>query len=115
MQEPISTVYRGYEVYKNGSATQGATELLMLNLLEGFDVKALGHNTADYIHIAIEAAKLAYADREYIGDTDFVTVPFEALLSKAYAQKRRALIDSQKASWELRPGLEAVTTKVSAT
>lgn len=105
VEEPVSIHYRGYEVFKNPSATQGPTELFLLNLLEGYDLKALGHNTADYIHTCVEAAKLAYADRErYLGDMDFVHIPFERLLSKQYAAERRALIDPLRASMELRPG-----------
>jgi len=105
IEEPVSIQYRGYEVFKNPSATQGPTELFLLNLLEGYDLKALGHNTADYIHTSVEAAKLAYADRErYLGDMDFIHIPFERLLSKQYAAERRALIDPGLASMELRPG-----------
>ena len=104
-EEPVSVNYRGYDVYKNPSATQGPAELIVLNLLEGYDLKAMGHNTADYIHTGVEAVKLAYADREkYLGDMDFVRIPFAGLLSKDYARDRRALIDPAKASLELRPG-----------
>ena len=86
--------YRGYEVYKNPSATQGPAELFALNILEGYDLKTLGHNSADYIHTSAEALKLAFADREkYLGDTDFVKIPYEGLLSKDYARERRKLID----------------------
>ena len=81
--EPVSVNYRGYEVYKNASACQGPTELVLLNLLEEHDLKALGHNSADYLHLCIEAAKLAYADRErYLGDMDFINIPFDEVLSK---------------------------------
>ncbi len=105
VEEPVSVNYRGYDVYKNASATQGPTELMFLNLLEGYDLKALGHNSPDYIHLCVEAAKLAYADREkYLGDTDFIAIPFDVLLSKEYARERRALIDSRHASHEFRPG-----------
>jgi gamma-glutamyltranspeptidase/glutathione hydrolase len=104
-EEPVSVNYRGYDVYKNPSATQGPAELIVLNLLEGYDLKAMGHNSADYIHTGVEAVKLAYADREkYLGDMDFIRIPFAGLLSKDYARARRALIDPQKASLELRPG-----------
>jgi gamma-glutamyltranspeptidase len=105
VEEPVSLHYRGYEVFKNASATQGPTELFLLNLLAGYDLRALGHNTADSIHTCVEAAKLAYADRErYLGDMDFIRIPFERLLSKQYAAERRALIDPGQASMELRPG-----------
>ncbi len=105
VETPVSVSYRGYDVYKNPSATQGPAELLVLNLLEGYDLKAMGHNSADYIHVGVEAVKLAYADREkYLGDMDFIRIPFPGLLSKDYARHRRELIDMQKASLELRPG-----------
>jgi gamma-glutamyltranspeptidase/glutathione hydrolase len=104
-EEPVSVNYRGYDVYKNPSATQGPAELIVLNLLEGYDLKAMGHNSADYIHTGVEAVKLAYADREkYLGDMDFIRIPFAGLLSKDYARDRRTLIDPAKASLELRPG-----------
>ncbi len=103
---PVSVDYRGYRVYKNPSASQGPTELFALNILEGYDLKAMKHNSADYIHTSIEAVKLALADREkYLGDADFVPIPYEGLLSKDYARERRALIDPQHASLELRPGV----------
>ena len=102
---PVSIDYRGYRIYKNPSASQGPTELIALNLLEGFDLKALGHNTPDFLHTSVEAMKLAMADREkYLGDQDFIKIPYDGLLSKEYARERRGLIDPQKASLELRPG-----------
>jgi gamma-glutamyltranspeptidase/glutathione hydrolase len=74
-------------------------------LLEGYDLKALGLNSADYIHTSVEATKLAMADREkYLGDMDFIKIPYDVLLSKDYARERRKLIDPAKASLELRPG-----------
>src|SRR5206468_5323512 len=104
-ETPVSIDYRGYRVYKNASASQGPAELIMLNMHEGYDLKAMGHNSADYIHLSAEALKLAFADREkFLADTDFVKVPFEGLLSKAYATDRRKLIDPNKASLEMRPG-----------
>ncbi|MGQ0736242.1 MAG: gamma-glutamyltransferase [Acidobacteriota bacterium] len=104
VETPVSANYRGYEVYKNTSSSQGPAELFMLNMLEGYDLKAMGHNSADYIHASVEALKLAFADREQLGDTDFVRIPFEGLLSKAYASERRKLIDPSQASLEIRPG-----------
>ena len=74
VEEPVSITYHGYEVYKNPSASQGPAELFALNLLEGYDLKALGHNSAEYIHTSVEATKLAMADRDkYLGDMDFIT------------------------------------------
>jgi gamma-glutamyltranspeptidase/glutathione hydrolase len=105
VEEPVSIDYRGYRVYKNPSASQGPTELFALSILETYDLKALGHNSADYIHASVEALKLAFADREkFLGDARFVEIPYPGLLSKEYARERRQLIDPQKASLELRPG-----------
>ena len=102
---PVSINYHGYQIYKNPSASQGPTELIALNMLEGYDLKALGLNSADFIHINVEAMKLAMADREkYLGDMDFIKIPYAGLLSKEYARERRKLIDTAKASLELRPG-----------
>ena len=106
VEDPVFVNYRGYEVYKNPSASQGPAELLMLNLLEGYDLKAMGHNSADYIHTSVEAVKLAMADRDkYFGDTEFVRVPYQGLLSDSYAAERRKLIDPRKSSHEFRPGV----------
>jgi len=105
VEEPVSINYRGYQIYKNPSASQGPSELFALNMLEGFDLKAMGHNSAAYIHTTAEALKLAMGDREkYLGDMDFIRIPYEGLLSKEYAAERRKLIDPDKASLELRPG-----------
>ncbi len=105
VETPVSVNYRGYQVYKNPSASQGPTELIALNLLEGYDLKAMGQNSPDFLHVSVEAVKLAMADREkYLGDMDFIKIPYEGLLSKSYANERRKLIDPAKASLELRPG-----------
>jgi gamma-glutamyltranspeptidase/glutathione hydrolase len=105
VETPIFVDYRGYRVYKNPSATQGPAELFALNLLEGYDLKKLGHNSAAYIHVNTEAIKLAMADRDaYLGDMDFIQIPYEGLLSKKYAAERRKLIAEDKASSEFRPG-----------
>src|SRR6266550_858352 len=103
--DPLTTTYRGYKVYKPGPLTQGPYLLQTLRLLESFDLKKMGFNSADYIHTVIEAEKLALADRdEYYGDPNFVTVPMQQLLSDQYTKMRRELIDPKKASLELRPG-----------
>jgi len=103
--DPLTATYRGYTVYKTGPLTQGPYLLQTLRLLEGFDLKKMGFNSADYIHTVIEAEKLALADRdEYYGDPNFVKVPMQQLLSDSYTKMRRALIDPKKASLELRPG-----------
>ena len=103
--DPLKTTYRGYTVYKPGPLTQGPYLSQTLRLLEGFDLKKMGFNSADYIHTVIEAEKLALADRdEYYGDPNFAKVPMQQLLSDQYTEMRRKLIDPKKASLELRPG-----------
>lgn len=105
VEAPAKTSYRGYEVYKTGFFAAGPAMLEMLNVLEGYDLRAMKHNSADYIHTLIEAMKLAFADRDrYYGDPDFVSVPASELLSKDYAAMRRALIDERHASLDQRPG-----------
>ena len=105
IEEPLTFNYRGYDVYKCGPWCQGPVFLQQLALLEGFDLKAMGHNSADYIHTVAEAAKLAFADREaYYGDWDFDEVPLNILLSKDYAAKRRKLIDPKTASADFKAG-----------
>jgi len=105
VESPVSINYRGYEIYKNPSSSQGPTELIALNILEGYDLKALGLNSPDYLHTSAEAVKLAMGDREkYLGDMDYIKIPYDGLLSKDYARERRKLIDPAKASLDLRPG-----------
>ena len=104
LEAPVQSTYRGLEIYGHHTWSQSATLLQALNILEGFDLQSLGHNTPAYIHVLTEALKLAMADRErYYGDPDFVQVPLEALLSKDYAAERRKLIDLNKAAPELPP------------
>ena len=105
IEAPVSIDYRGYQIYKNPSASQGPAELFALKILEGYDLKAMGLNSADYIHTSVEAIKLAFADREkYLGDMDFIKIPYDGLLSKEYAAERRQLIDQSTASLAFRPG-----------
>lgn len=105
IEGPERTTYRGYTVYKQSFTSQGPVLLQTLNILENFDLKSMGHDSPDYIHTVTEAMKLAYADRDtYYADTDFVKVPGEGLLSKAYARERSALIDPKKASTALIAG-----------
>jgi len=105
IESPVTLNYRGYDVHKCGPWSQGPVFLQALALLEGFDLKALGRGSADYVHTVIETIKLAMADRErYYGDPEFADVPMRGLLSKEYAAARRALIDPHAASAELRPG-----------
>jgi gamma-glutamyltranspeptidase/glutathione hydrolase len=99
IEEPAKTTYRGYTVYKHGFGSQGPVLLQALNILENFDLHAMGYASADYLHTVTEALKLAYADRDsYYADPAFVQVPGEGLLSKAYAKERASLIDPKKAS-----------------
>jgi len=105
---PRSTTYRGYEIHKTGFWAQGPVMLQALNILEGYDLKAMGHNSPLYLHTVIEAVKLAFADRDrHYGDPKFSKIPEEMLLSKAYAAERRKLIDPKSASMDSRPGLGA--------
>jgi gamma-glutamyltranspeptidase/glutathione hydrolase len=100
VEEPVTTKYRGIDVYKVGFWSQGPALLENLNLLEGFDLKSMNHNSADYLHTLVEAMKLGYADRDtYYGDPEFSQVPMQ-LIAKEYANIRRALINPQKASAE---------------
>ncbi|HTW64745.1 MAG TPA: gamma-glutamyltransferase family protein [Bryobacteraceae bacterium] len=104
-EEPVSTEYHNYKVYKPGFWSQGPTMLETLNILEGYDLRSMGFNSVDYIHTVTEALKLAYADRDtYIGDPKFVHVPEATLLSKAYAAERRKEIGPM-ASMDFRPGI----------
>ena len=99
IEEPAKTTYRGYTVYKHGFGSQGPALLEALNILETFDLHAMGYGSADYLHTITEAMKLAYADRDtYYADQAFVKSPGEGLLSKAYAKERAALIDPRHAS-----------------
>ena len=105
VEEPVTINYRGLDVYKCGPWTQGPVFLQQLALLEGYELAAMGHNSPDYLHILIECAKLAFADREaYYGDPLFDDVPLTILLSKEYAAQRRRLIGAA-ASQEMRPGV----------
>jgi len=104
VEEPVSTTYRGYNVYKPGFWSQGPAMIEALNILEGYDMKSTPLNSAEYIHRADEALKLAYADRDtYYGDPKFSKIPSEILLSKTYAAERRKLI-TEKASQDFLPG-----------
>ncbi|KAA0224606.1 hypothetical protein EDS67_22890 [candidate division KSB1 bacterium] len=105
VEDPVTIDYRGYTILKCDTWTQGPYLSQSLRLLEGFDLKRMGFLTADYIHVVIEAMKLALADRdEYYGDPLFSEVPLKALFSDEYTKLRRQLIDMNHASRELRPG-----------
>lgn len=99
VEAPVSVNYRGYDVYKQPFNSQGPMLLQTLNILENFDLQAMGHNSPDYLHVIVEAMKLAYADRDsYYADQNFVDVPAEGLLSKEYAKQRAAAIDMTRSS-----------------
>jgi gamma-glutamyltranspeptidase/glutathione hydrolase len=96
---PVSTNYRGWDVYELPPNGQGIAALQILNILEGFDVAAMGFGSAEYIHTLVEAKKLAFEDRaRYYADPDFVDVPVAVLISKEYAAERRKLIAPDKAA-----------------
>lgn len=102
--DPISTTYRGHTVYELPPNNQGLAVLEMLNILEGYDVKSLGHNSAEYLHLLVEAKKLAYADRAWhIADPAFYKAPLDKLLSKEYAAELRKKIDAGKAGSDTPP------------
>jgi gamma-glutamyltranspeptidase/glutathione hydrolase len=103
-ERPLEVDYHGLTVLKAGPWSQAPVFLQQLRLLEGFDLAAMGHASAEYVHTITECAKLAFADREaWYGDPDFVDVPMDLLLSREYADERRALVGDE-ASAELRPG-----------
>ena len=103
--EPIKTTYRGHEIWELPPNGQGLAALEMLNILEEFDIKGMGHNSADFLHLFLEAKKLAFADRAaYYADPDFAKMPIAELASKEYAAKQRKRIDLKKASLEVAPG-----------
>ncbi len=97
--EPISTNYRGFDVWELPPNGQGTAALQMLNILEGFDIKSMGFGSAEYIHYFIETKKLAFEDRaKYYADPAFNELPIKQLLSKEYAQERRDLINPARAA-----------------
>ncbi|MGH9780313.1 MAG: gamma-glutamyltransferase family protein, partial [Candidatus Acidiferrales bacterium] len=104
--EPLSTEYHGWEVYELPPNGQGIAALEMLNLMQQFPLAQYGHNSADALHVMIEAKKLAYADlRKYIGDPRFSKIPVAGLLSDDYARERAKLIDMSKANCAVGPGM----------
>ena len=104
--EPIRTNYRGFEVLQCPPNGQGLGVLMMLNILEGFDLAKMQRNSAEYLHVQIEAKKLAYSDLyKYVADPERAKIPLKSLLSKEYAARRRQLIDLQQAAATVDPGL----------
>ena len=101
---PIKTTFMGREIHGQPTWTQAPVLLQTLNILEHFDLKAMGHNTPAYVHTVIEALKLAMSDREaHYGDPDFAAVPVDGLVSKGYAAERFRLVDPARAHAELPP------------
>ncbi len=103
--EPISTNYRGYDVWELPPNGQGTAALQMLNILEGYDIASMGFGSKEYIHAFVEAKKLAFEDRaKYYADPDFNKIPVENLISKKYANERRKLINPERAGREFEAG-----------
>ncbi|MBI2212765.1 MAG: gamma-glutamyltransferase [Acidobacteria bacterium] len=102
---PVSVNYRGYDVYELPPNTQGIAALQMLQLLEAYDLRSMGHNSAEALHLMVEAKKVAFEDRaRHYADPDFAKIPLEALLSDEYASERRALIDTARAQKRIPAG-----------
>ncbi len=102
---PVSTNYRGWDVYELPPSGQGIAALQILNVLEAYDIASMGFGSAEYVHVLVEAKKLAYEDRaRFYADMDFVDVPVERLISKDYADERRKLISMERASTTLPAG-----------
>ena len=107
--DPVSVNYRGYDVFELPPNGQGIAALQMLNVLEGFDLRAMGFNSAAALHAMIEAKKLAWADRaKFYADPAFSKIPLAGLLSKPYAAERRKLIDPERAARKVAPGNPAL-------
>lgn len=106
IEEPVTVRYRGIDVYKCGPWTQGPAFLQMLNILEGFDLKSMKHNSPEYIHLLSQAMNLSFADRDfYYGDPDATPAPpLKGLLSKEYAAERRGRIDPDRNDSAVPPG-----------
>jgi gamma-glutamyltranspeptidase/glutathione hydrolase len=103
--DPVSTNYRGYDVWEMPPNNQGVAVLQMLNLLEPYDLTSMGHNSAEYLHRLIEAKKIAFEDRaRFYADPDFVKTPVAALISKTYADQRRKWLNPIEARREIHPG-----------
>ena len=103
--EPLSSNYRGYDIWELPPNSQGIAALQMLNIMEGYDVKSMGFGSADYIHLFVEAKKLAFEDRaKFYADPAFNQLPISQLISKKYADERRKLLDMNKSSKRQLPG-----------
>ena len=102
VDKPAAGSYKGIDVYTCGPWCQGPVSIEALQILEGCDLQAMGHNSVDYIHTVLEALKLSFADRHHFyGDPDFIDVPMEGLTSKAFADERRRAIEPNRATPEM--------------
>jgi gamma-glutamyltranspeptidase/glutathione hydrolase len=107
--EPVSTSYRGYDVFELPPNGQGIAALQILNILEGFDLRTMGRNSTETLHTMIEAKKIAWADRaKFYADPDFAKIPLAGLLLKKYAAERRKLIDPNHAAKQVEAGNPAL-------
>lgn len=103
--EPVGTTYRRFKLYELPPNCQGITAQMALNIIEGFDLGSMEHNSADYLHLLIESMKLVFADRNrYITDPSFRDIPIFGMISKRYAEERRRLIDPDRALQRAEPG-----------
>lgn len=103
--DPVSINYRGYDVWEIPPNGQGIAALIALNILEGFEMERYPHLSSAHLHLVIESMKLAFADvHRYVADPEFAEIPLDGLLSKAYARKRRSLIDAKQALPGPEPG-----------
>jgi gamma-glutamyltranspeptidase/glutathione hydrolase len=118
-REPVRGTYRDFEIVSTPPPSSGGVHIVqMLNILEGYDLQAMGHNSAAYLHHLAESMKLAFADRSlYLGDPDFVEVPVAQLIDKAYAARERARIDSHQATpaTDIAPGRPLGTESTETT
>ena len=109
--EPVSTNYRGYDVWELPPNGQGIAALQILNILEAYDISSMGIDSAEYVHLFTEAKKLAFEDRaKYYADPAFSDIPTETLISKKYSDDRRSLINTNKSSSRYDAGLETGDT-----
>jgi len=112
--DPVSTNYRGYDVFELPPNGQGIATLQILNILEGFDLKSMGRNSAETLHVMIEAKKIAWADRaKFYADPEFAKIPLAGLLSKDYATERRKLIDPNRAAKAVEAGAPPANAQLS--
>ena len=111
--DPVSTNYRGYDVFELPPNGQGIATLQILNILEGFDLRSMGRNSAETLHVMIEAKKIAWADRaKFYADPEFAKIPLAGLLSKEYATERRKLIDPEHAVKTVEAGVPPANTPI---